>query len=43
VSLSDEWLSSLAIASTPRETLYGPDQGAHQRHPNWSAPRADGS
>lgn len=43
VWLSDESLSRLAIESTPRETLYGPDEGAHQRHPNWSTPRADGS
>lgn len=41
VSLSDEWLASLAVASRPREELYGPDRGAHQRFPSWSTPRAD--
>ena len=41
VWLSDEWLLNLADASRPREALYGPDQGAHQRFPHWSAPRAE--
>ncbi len=41
VYLSDEWLLQLADASRPREALYGPDRGAHQRFPNWSAPRSD--
>lgn len=39
-SLSDEWLMDLANAARPRETLYGPDQGAHQQFPRWSAARA---
>ena len=39
--LSDEWLANLAVASRPREELYGPDRGAHQRFPSWSTPRAD--
>jgi hypothetical protein len=41
VSLSDEWLANLAVASRPREDLYGPDRRAHQRFPSWSTPRAD--
>jgi hypothetical protein len=41
--LSAEWLLGLATASRPRERLYGPDQGAHQRFPRWSAARADNS
>lgn len=40
VYLSDQWLSALEDASEPRETLYGPDQGAHQQFPLWSAARA---
>lgn len=40
MSLSDEWLRRFALASAPRESLYGPDKGAHRRYPNWSAPRA---
>ena len=43
ILLGHEWLSSFAMASAPRESLYGPDQGAHQQYPNWLAPRADGS
>lgn len=39
--LSEEWLLSLALASKPREMFYGPDRGAHQHAPGWSAPRAD--
>jgi hypothetical protein len=38
--LSDQWLSALENASQPRETLYGPDKGAHQQFPLWSAARA---
>jgi len=38
--LSDQWLSDLENASQPRETLYGPDKGAHQQFPLWSAARA---
>lgn len=38
--LSDQWLSELESASRPRETLYGPDTGAHQQFPHWSAARA---
>jgi hypothetical protein len=41
--LSAEWRLGLATASNPRETLLGPDRGAHQQYPNWSAPRADRS
>jgi hypothetical protein len=41
VLLGGEWLSRFAMASAPRESLYGPDQGGHQQYPNWSAPRAD--
>ena len=37
--LSDNWLAALATASLPREGLYGPDTGAHQQHPDWSARR----
>ena len=40
VYLSDQWLSALKDASEPRETLYGPDKGAHQQFPLWSAARA---
>jgi len=40
VYLSDPWLSALESASEPRETLYGPDKGAHQQFPHWSAARA---
>jgi hypothetical protein len=40
VRLSDQWLSALEDASQPRETLYGPDKGAHQQFPLWSAARA---
>jgi len=40
VYLSDQWLSALENASQPRETLYGPDKGAHQQFPLWSAARA---
>ena len=38
--LSDQWLSEFEAASGPRETLYGPDKGAHQQFPHWSAARA---
>jgi len=37
VYLSEHWLSRADTASTPREWLYGPDTGAHQKHPDWSA------
>jgi hypothetical protein len=37
VYLSDAWLAKLEKASEPREALYGPDRGAHQLHPDWSA------
>jgi hypothetical protein len=37
VYLSDAWLAKLEKASEPREGLYGPDRGAHQLHPDWSA------
>lgn len=37
VYLSEAWLSSLEKASSPREWLYGPDTGAHQQYPGWSA------
>jgi hypothetical protein len=40
VYLRDQWLSALEDASQPRETLYGPDKGAHQQFPRWSAARA---
>ena len=40
VYLSDQWLSDLENASQPREALYGPDKGAHQQFPLWSAARA---
>ena len=40
VYLSDRWLSGLERASEPRETLYGPDRGAHQQFPLWSTARA---
>ena len=40
VYLSDQWLSALERASEPREQLYGPDKGAHQRFPLWAAARA---
>ena len=40
VYLSDQWLAALEDASEPRETLYGPDKGAHQQFPLWSAARA---
>jgi len=33
-------LAALEDASEPRETLYGPDKGAHQQFPLWSAARA---
>ncbi len=39
--LSERWLANLAVAAEPREALYGPDQGAHQQFPAWSAARAD--
>jgi hypothetical protein len=39
VYLSDRWLSALQHASEPREALYGPDKGAHQQFPLWSAAR----
>jgi hypothetical protein len=39
-SLSEHWLSKLEAAAEPRETLYGPDKGAHQQFPLWSAARA---
>jgi len=38
--LSDGWLSRLQKASVPRDELYGPDTGAHQQYPLWSAARA---
>jgi len=41
--LSARWLANLAAAARPREVLYGPDHGAHQHFPDWSAPRADRS
>ena len=41
VYLSERWLSDLAHAARPRETLYGPDTGAQQTYPGWSPPRAD--
>ena len=37
---SDEWLAAVARAAEPREALYGPDAGAHQQFPRWSAARA---
>jgi hypothetical protein len=40
VYLSDQWLSSLEKMSEPREMLYGPDKGAHQQFPRWSASHA---
>jgi hypothetical protein len=39
--LSAEWRLGFATASKPRETLLGPEHGAHPQYPNWSAPRAD--
>jgi hypothetical protein len=38
--LTDQWLSDFHDASGSRESLYGPDKGAHQHFPHWSAPRA---
>jgi len=38
--LSDRWLTDFQNGSLPRETIYGPDRGAHQQFPRWSAPRA---
>lgn len=38
--LSDGWLADFERSSVPREELYGPDKGAHQLHPDWSASRA---
>ncbi len=38
--LSDHWLADLHKRSVPRETIYGPDKGAHQQFPRWSAPRS---
>ena len=38
--LGDQWLADLQKRSVPRETIYGPDLGAHQQFPRWSAPRA---
>ena len=38
--LSDHWLADLQRRLAPRETIYGPDKGAHQQFPLWSAPRA---
>lgn len=40
VYLTDDWLSDLASQAEPREALYGPDRGAHQQFPSWSAARA---
>lgn len=40
VYLGDQWLGDLEVASEPREALYGPDHGAHQQFPRWSAARA---
>lgn len=41
VYLSARWLCNLAAAAKPREALYGPDHGAHQHFPRWTAARAD--
>ena len=41
VYLSPRWLTALAQASRPRETLLGPDEGAQQSYPEWSPPRED--
>ena len=38
--LGDRWLADLQKRSVPRETIYGPDLGAHQQFPRWSAPRS---
>ncbi len=40
VYLSAAWMTEFEKWSAPREELYGPDEGAHQQHPDWAASRA---